>query len=89
MLSTRAIGVGWLRQSSESGAAEADEAPGSTTTSSIASKDTEDNCSPENASTPNYTRVHFPGWTERRITFNGLLQQHNIHINITHGASGR
>lgn len=63
MLSTRAMGVGWLRQSSESGAAEAEDAPGSTTTtSSIASKDTEDNCSPEKASTANYTCVHFPGW---------------------------
>lgn len=54
MLSTRVIGVAWLRESSQSGAADADEAPCSTTTtSSIASKDTEDNCSPENTSTLN------------------------------------
>lgn len=50
MLSTRAMEGGWPRASSHSGAAEADEAPGSTTTSSMASRDTEDSCSPEDTS---------------------------------------
>lgn len=54
MLSTRAIEEGWLRESSESAAAEAEEAPGSTTTSSMASKGTEDNCSPEKTSSLTY-----------------------------------